>query len=88
MPLTHKAGVAAVAFRVTGESVLTKTEDGIVRGWERAPDATGPDERFVLWAEVAIRAEVDTSGTVRALDASAWSQKRNRLRALGGVPRP
>jgi eukaryotic-like serine/threonine-protein kinase len=88
MPLTHKAGVSAAAFSVTGESVLTKTEDGIVRRWERAPDATGPDERFVLWAQVAIGAEIDTDGTVRALDASAWDQKWNRLRALGGVPRP
>jgi eukaryotic-like serine/threonine-protein kinase len=88
MPLTHKAGVAAVAFSATGDAVLTKTEDGIVRRWERAPDATGPDERFVLWAQIAIGAEIDTSGAVRAFDASAWYEKRNRLRALGGAPRP
>ena len=78
----------AVAFSVTGDAVLTKTEDGIVRRWERAADASGPDERFVLWAQVAIGAEIDANGTVRGLDASAWNQKRNRLRALGGVPRP
>jgi WD40 repeat protein len=88
MPLAHKAGVAAVAFSVTGDAVLTKTEDRIVRRWERARDATGPDERFVLWAQVAIGAEIDASGTVRGLDAAAWNQKRNRLRAQGGVPRP
>ena len=80
--------MAAVAFSVTGDAVLTKTEDGIVRRWERPPDATGPDERFVLWAQVAIGAEIDANGTVRGLDASAWDQKWNRLRALGGVPRP
>ena len=39
-----------------------------------APEATGPDERFVLWAQVAIGAEIDTSGTVRAFDASAWNR--------------
>ena len=88
MPLTHNAGVVAVAFSVTGDAVLTKTEDGIVRRWERAADASGPDERFVLWAQVAIGAEIDANGTVRGLDASAWNQKWNRLRALGGVPRP
>ena len=88
MPLAHKAGVVAVAFSATGDAVLTKTEDGIVRRWDRAADASGPDERFVLWAQVAIGAEIDANGTVRAFDASAWNQKWNRLRALGGVPRP
>ena len=87
-PLAHKTGVVAVAFSVTGDSVLTKSEDGIVRRWERTPDATGPDERFVLWAQVANGAEIDANGTVRGLDASAWNQKRDRLRALGDVPRP
>jgi eukaryotic-like serine/threonine-protein kinase len=87
-PLAHKAGVVAVAFSVTGDSVLTKSEDGIVRRWERTSDATGPDERFVLWAQVANGAEIDANGTVRGLDASAWNQKRDRLRALGDVPRP
>jgi WD40 repeat protein len=86
MPLAHDAGVAAVAFSATGDAVLTKTEDGNVRRWALAPDATGPDERFVLWAQVATGAEIDTSGTVRGLDDSVWIQKTNRLRALGGAP--
>ena len=68
MPLDHDAGVVAVAFSQAGD-VLTKTEDG-VRRWDRAADATGPDERFVLWAQVAIGAEIDANGTVRGLDAS------------------
>jgi WD40 repeat protein len=88
IPLTHKAGVTAVAFSASGDAVLTKTEDGIVRRWERAPDATGPDERFVLWAQVAIGAEIDAGGTVRAIDASAWEQKKDRVRVLGGALRP
>ncbi len=88
MPLTHKAGVVAVAFSVTDDAVLTKTDDDIVLRWERAPETTGPDERFVLWAQVAIGAEIDKSGILRALDASTWEQKRNRFRALGGMPQP
>ncbi len=88
MPLTHDHGVVAVAFSGTGDAVLTKTEDGMLRRWERAADASGPDERFVLWAQVAIGAQIDANGTVRGFDASAWDQKWNRLRALGGVPRP
>jgi WD40 repeat protein len=86
MPLVHDAGVAVVAFSATGDAVLTKTENGIVRRWDRPADATGPDERFVLGAQVASGAEIDTGGTVRGLDASTWDRKRNRLRALGGAP--
>jgi hypothetical protein len=51
-------------------------------------DASGPNERFVLWAQVAIGAEIDANGTIRGIDASTWNQKWKRLRALGGVPRP
>jgi WD40 repeat protein len=88
MPLTHDADVVAVAFSGPGDAIFTKTENGIVRRWDRAADVLGPDERFVLWAQVAIGAEIDANGTVRAIDGSAWYQKWNRLRALGGVPRP
>ena len=87
-PLAHDAGVAAVAFGGDGDTVLTKTEDGIVRRWQVAADVPGPDGRFALWAQVAIGAEIDDNGTVRGLDAPAWDKKRDRLRALGGVPRP
>ena len=89
MSLIHNTGVAGVAFGATGDAVFTKTEDGIVRRWERPPDPTGPGRRrFVLWAQVAIGAEIDKSGILRALDASTWNQKRTRLRTLGGLPRP
>ncbi len=81
MPLTHNAGVVAVAFSGPGDAVLTTTEDGIVRRWDRAADASGPDERFVLWAQVAIGAEIDANGTVRGIDAQAWHEKWDRLRA-------
>jgi WD40 repeat protein len=86
VPLTHNAGVMAVAFSETGKCVLTKTEDEVVRRWDRPADPTGSDERFVLSAQVAFGAEIDTNGTVRGLDASTWIKKWNRLRALGGMP--
>jgi WD40 repeat protein len=88
MPLAHPAAVVAAAFSGNGEAVLTKTDDGIVRRWELATDATGPDERFTVWAEVAIGAEIDAVGTVRGLDATVWDRKSKRLRELGGAPRP
>ncbi|WP_435019980.1 protein kinase domain-containing protein [Tundrisphaera sp. TA3] len=87
-PLAHDAEVVAVAFDPAGRSALTKAEDGQVRRWDVPAEVTGSDERFALWAEVAIGAEIDANGTVRALDAPAWDAKRDRLRILGGGPRP
>jgi WD40 repeat protein/tRNA A-37 threonylcarbamoyl transferase component Bud32 len=86
MPWAHAAGVVAVAFSAAGDAVLTKTEHGIVRRWERAADASGPDERFVLSAQLAIEAEIGANGSVRAFGSSTWDRKWNRLRALGGMP--
>jgi WD40 repeat protein len=88
MPLPHNDSVVAVAFSIAGDAALTKSEKGIVRRWDLAADASGTDERFALSAQVAIGAEIDAYGTIRALAVSAWNQKRNRLRTLGGVPQP
>jgi WD40 repeat protein len=88
VPLTHDAGVTAVAFSDTGDAVLTKTEKGVVRRWDRLAEPSGPDEQFVLWAKVAFGAEIDANGNVRGLDASAWNYNRARLQALGGPPGP
>jgi WD40 repeat protein len=87
MPLTHDAGVVAVAFSAAGE-LLTKTERGTVRRWDPPADASGPDERFVLLAQVTMGAEIDSNGTIRGLSGSAWTEKWNRLGALGGAPQP
>src|SRR5262249_40579925 len=88
MPLPHNASVVAVAFSTAGDAALTKSEEGIVLHWDLPAEASGPDERFVLWAKVAIGAEIDAHGTVRGLAAEVWKQKRKRLGVLGGAPEP
>jgi WD40 repeat protein len=88
VPLAHDTGVVAVAFSNTGNAVLTKSEDGVVRRWESEVDVAGPDERFVLSAQLAFGAESDSNETVRGIDALAWDRKWNRLRVLGGTPLP
>ena len=85
MPLAHNVGVVAVAF--SGDAVLTKTEDGIVRRWDRPADAAGPDERFVLWAQVAMVprstptgpsvASTPRHGTRSGTDSAPWVARRN-----------
>jgi WD40 repeat protein len=86
-PLNHDAALDVADFEPSGKAVLTCTEEGW-RRWELAPEATGPDERFVLWAQVATGSEIDTDGTFSSLDAAAWNQQKERLRALGGAPGP
>ena len=86
-PLLHDTVVDVVAFEGSGKAVLTCTEKGW-RRWELAPEATGPDERFVLWAQVSTGSEIDSADTVSSLDAEAWIARQDRLRALGGPPVP
>jgi WD40 repeat protein len=85
-PLDHKAPVKAVDFSPAGDVILTRTKDGVVRRWERAPDPTGPDERFILWTQVFTGAELDATDVIGGLEPSVWQQRRERLRAIGGPP--
>jgi WD40 repeat protein len=85
-PLNHDKPVRAVGFSTDGSSVLTRTDDGVVRRWERTPDAIGPDERFILWAQVSTGADLDENNFVRGLAPPGWKERRARLDALGGPP--
>jgi WD40 repeat protein/tRNA A-37 threonylcarbamoyl transferase component Bud32 len=83
-PLRHQGAVAAVAFSSDGRTVLTGSQDKTARVWEVPAAAPGEAERAVLWAEVLTGLELDRDGLVHRLDASAWQQRRERLRELGG----
>jgi hypothetical protein len=45
----------------------------------------GDVERIALWIQVRTGIELDDEGALRALDAEAWRERRERLRALGGL---
>jgi WD40 repeat protein len=83
-PLVHKAPVTAVDFSPAGDAILTRTADGKVWSWERDPEPTGPDERFILWAHVVTGAQLDASDVIEGLKPSIWQQRRERLHAIGG----
>jgi WD40 repeat protein len=87
-PLEHDAPLTAVGFSPVGNGVLTRTEDGVVRRWARPSDATGSDERFILWTQLATGSEIEANGIVHSLDSSVWKQRRDRLQALGGPSLP
>jgi WD40 repeat protein len=85
-PLDHETAVTAVGFDRGGTAVLTRTEEGAVRRWAVAREASGPDERFILWTQVITAAEIDSSDVVRGLGSLDWLNRRNRLLALSGRP--
>jgi WD40 repeat protein/tRNA A-37 threonylcarbamoyl transferase component Bud32 len=84
--LDHDAAVTAVRFNVRGNDVLTRTEDGVVRRWAIVREANGPDERFILWAQVDTGSEIDSNDLVQGLGSPVWLNRRKRLQALGGRP--
>jgi tetratricopeptide (TPR) repeat protein len=57
-----------------------------MRRWD-AP-APLPDDvpRLTAWVEAITGLELDERGAIRALDRSAWRERRSRLEQLGGLP--
>jgi eukaryotic-like serine/threonine-protein kinase len=84
-PLPDAAALSKVAFSRDGRFLLT-----IDLRWMRRWDAPAPlpDDvpRLTAWAETATGLELDERGSTRALDRSAWLERRSRLEQLGGPP--
>ncbi len=70
--LVHEAPVKAVDFSPAGDVIQTLNKDGVFR-WERAPDPTGPDERFILWTQVLTGAELGARTSSRACSRRSGS---------------
>jgi len=86
-PLPDAAGLCKVAFSRDGRFLLT-VDGRWMRRWD-AP-APLPDDvpRLTAWVEAATGLELDERGAIRALDRSAWLERRRRLEQLGGPPPP
>jgi WD40 repeat protein/Flp pilus assembly protein TadD len=84
-PLPDAAGRPNVAFSRDGRFLFTGDVLAI-RRWD-AP-APLPDDvpRLTAWVEAATGLELDEQGAIRALDRSAWLERRSRLERLGGPP--
>jgi WD40 repeat protein/tRNA A-37 threonylcarbamoyl transferase component Bud32 len=81
-------GIWAVAFQPDGRFVFTGGGDGFTRLWEVPVAVGGSPELVRLWAEVITAMELDDEGVVHRLGATTWTQRRDRLRELGGSPAP
>jgi tetratricopeptide (TPR) repeat protein len=84
-PLPDAAALSKVAFSRDGRFLLT-----VDLRWMRRWDAPAPlpDDvpRLTAWVETATGLELDERGSARALDRSAWLERRTRLEQLGGPP--
>jgi WD40 repeat protein len=79
-PLLHEDEIKCVAFAPDGRTVLTGSNDATARLW-RVPELWQEDaEQIILRLQVTTGLELHRdSGTILALDADAWKQRRQRL---------
>ena len=77
--------MVAVAFSPDGRSLLFRTDDGVVRRLVGPWVPRGPDELFLLWAELVTGTTTDANGSLQGLDAKTWRQEHERLWELGGA---
>jgi WD40 repeat protein len=87
-PLRHQGWVSPVAFSPDGKMVLSGSFDGTAKLWPVPLAVEGSPERIKLWIQVLTGAQLDQQGTVQALDAKTWQERRRRLEKLGGPPLP
>jgi WD40 repeat protein/tRNA A-37 threonylcarbamoyl transferase component Bud32 len=85
-PLHHGMAVTAVAFSPDAKSFSTASNDSNARIWNMPILPEGDVTRLLLWTEVITGMELDADDRLRVLDGSAWEQRRQRLKELGGPP--
>jgi WD40 repeat protein/tRNA A-37 threonylcarbamoyl transferase component Bud32 len=91
-PLLHPGRVLHVAFWHDGKTVLTAGQDELTPGhrgrghaqfWQLSTPVAGDAEQLELWTQIVTGMELEANGGVRALDATAWLVRRQKLRASG-----
>jgi WD40 repeat protein len=88
--------VTELAITPDGRTAVIATREGKAAGSFKmtatvvsVPSPAGAEpERLRAWTEVLTGLELDADGMVRPLDATAWKERADRLRALGGPPAP
>src|SRR5262249_53771277 len=83
-PLPHRGAVVAATFSPDGRTALCAGGNEVLL-WDVAEL---PDDlpRFKEWVHVRTGLTLDEQGQVKDLGGAAWSERRDRLAALGGAP--
>jgi WD40 repeat protein len=84
LPLAENAN--AWGFTSDNRNVVTINSQGQSRLWPAPEPAAGSAKRIRLWVEVLTNMELDDQGEARLLAPTAWRQRRDALRELGGPP--
>jgi hypothetical protein len=86
--LPHEADVTALAFTPDGSALLSGDQRGTVRRWPVPTPTEGDAPRLRLWVEVRAGKALDAAGQARPLDEKTLADRRQKLQAAGGPPRP
>ncbi len=78
--------VATACNKITGLASVTSA-NSTIRIWHLPSILDNDFPRFEVWAQTFTGLAADDDGNVRALDAEAWLERRERLRQLGGQPK-
>ena len=87
LPLFCRGTPRGLAFASDGRTVLVGTPDSL-RLWDLKRGSTGAARELILSAQVLTGLEITPGGTLRALDGSAWQERRVRLGEQGGSVLP
>jgi len=86
-PLEHDCWWPWASFSTDGSEILLADHLGTAAVWQAPPNPLeGAYERIVCWVQVVTGMELDPTGGINVLDASAWQQRRRHLQELGGPP--
>ena len=85
--LRQPGKIMVVAFSPDGATFAIGSEK-VVQIGKLPPPVQGKPDQIILWAQVVTGMEIDDHGTTSVLDGKTWSERRERLAELGGLPVP
>jgi tetratricopeptide (TPR) repeat protein len=86
-PIPHPNQVWTVAFSPDGKCLLTGATDHGERLFRKVPELPDDLDRVATWVELLTGLRLDPeSGTIQALDNTAWRERGASLKRLGGPP--
>ena len=85
-PLEHNFDWSGASYSPDGSRIMIESGPQ-VKVWQTpSGPLRGTCEQIACWVEVVTGMELDSTGGINVLDASAWHQHRQRLQELGGPP--
>jgi len=85
--IPHPNAVVTVAFSPDAKTFITGCDDQAVRMFRNVSELPDDLDRIATWVEVLTGLTLGAEhGTLQALDAAAWQERRQQLEKRGGPP--